>query len=177
MKRAIISCAMLALVAIVAVAGEFDDWKYDGSFHKLIDKADRIVIRNGGYNCCGPVDKDKIILTLTKRTDITNFNAVIQFETNQTWDACMCCGYPGVDWYIGKKRIALTGVQHGIGLRWKGFPGDASFTKESSQRFAQWVLDHGIPDLHEQFKKIAEKEKLPTTKSTLSSEGAPSDER
>jgi len=156
MKRIIIQSTVFALVTVVAVAGKLDDWKYDGGFHKLIDKADRIVIRNGGYNCCGPVDKDKILVIITNRTEITNFNAIIQFDTNQTRKSCMCCGYPGVDWYVGRQRIALTGVQHGINLRWKGFPGDASFTKKSSREFAQWMLDHGIPDAHEEFKKIVQ---------------------
>ncbi len=149
-----------------------EKWEYDGSFHDLVDIADRIIIRNGGYNCCGSVDDDSVLLTITNPEEIAKFNATLQFETNQTWNACMCCGFPGIDWYRGKYRLALTGLQHGHALRWKGFPGDAFFTKQSSQQIAQWLLDHGIPDPHKEFTKIAGQGKLPTTESTLTSERA-----
>jgi hypothetical protein len=149
-----------------------DKWKYDGSFHDLADIADRIVIRNGGFNCCGPVDNDTILLSITNIQEIAEFNSLFQFETNQTWDACMCCGFPGIDWYRGRYRLALTGLQHGRALRWKGFPGDAFFTKESSKRLAQWMLNHHIPDPHNEFKKLVTNQQLPT-KPSLSSESTP----
>jgi hypothetical protein len=139
-----------------------EKWEYDGSFHDLIDVANRIVIRNGGFNCCGPVDDDKVLLSITNTQEIAEFKSLLQFETNQTWNACMCCGFPGIDWYRGRYRLALTGLQHGHALRWKGFPGDAFFTKKSSRRLAQWLLDHGIPDPHKEFKKITTKGELPT---------------
>ena len=131
-----------------------EEWKYDGGFHDLMDVADKIVIRNGGYNCCGSVDANDIILTITNANEIAEFNSMLQFETNQTWNSCWCCGFPGIDWYRGKYRLALTGVQHGRALRWKGFPGDASFTKQSSLNLAQWSLDHNLPDPHKELIKI-----------------------
>jgi hypothetical protein len=141
-------------------------WTYTGSFHKVVSGADRIVIRNGGYDCHGPVDDDEVLLTITNAVQLADFTRMIRFETNQTVDACMCCGYPGVDWFQGTNRLALTGVQHGTGLRWKGFPGDAAFTQESSLALAKWLLKHGIPDLHDQFKKILEEKESPTKPST-----------
>ncbi len=133
-------------------------WTYTGSFHRVVSAADRIVIRNGGYDCHGPVEDDEVLLTITNAALVADFTRMIQFETNQTVDACMCCGYPGVDWFKATNRLALTGMQHGIGLRWEGFPGDASFTEQSSHALAKWMLKQGIPDLHDQWKKILEKE-------------------
>lgn len=43
-------------------------------------------------------------------------------------------------------RVALTSIHHGDALRWKGFPGDATLTPESSRALALWLRDHGIPD-------------------------------
>jgi hypothetical protein len=149
-----------------------DKWKYDGAFNDLIDAADKIVIRNGGYNCCGPVDDDRIIFTITNREEIVRFNAMIQFKTNQTINACMCCGFPGIDWYRGKYRLALTALQHGGALRWKDFPGDAVLTKQSSHQLSQWLLDHNTPDPHKEFIKITKTKKSPTP-TTISSDNKP----
>lgn len=132
------------LSARVAVAGEFDDWKYDGKLHRLVATADRVVIRQGGYNCCRPVDRQTILLTITDQQRIAEISEIIQFEPNQTWNVCMCCGYPGLDWYRGKERIALTALHHGRAIRWKDFPGDARLTAASSQLLVEWLARHGI---------------------------------
>lgn len=135
---------LVLLFARVAVAGEFEDWKYDGKFHRLVAKADRVLIRDGGYNCCGPVDKQAILLTITNQQEIAKLNEIIQFETNQTYDGCMCCGFPGLDWYRGKRRIALTALTHGHAVRWRGFPGDAQLTSTSSELVVEWLARHGV---------------------------------
>ena len=141
---------------------EQQPWIFDGKFYDLITKADRVVIRNGGFDCCGSVDKQKVLLTITNQQDIAKLNDCIQIQTNQDWNACMCCGYPGLDWYIGNTRIALTGVQHGRAIRWKDFPGDGFLTDDSSRNLSKWLFDHHIPDMHGEMKKIAEKNELPT---------------
>lgn len=126
------------------VAAEFEDWNYDGDFHRLIAQADRIAIRNGGYDCCGPVDGQTILVTIANQQEIAMLNAMIQFEKHQTRKRCMCCGYPGIDWYRGKNRIALTALHHGQTIRWKHFPGDAQLTPVSSQMLVDWLARHGI---------------------------------
>ena len=144
MKHTTIIVLSLALLAVSAVAGEADDWKYDGTFHKLATKADRLVTRKGGSGCCGTVDDDEILFFTTNRNEIAKVNDLIRFETNQMWNACMCCGYPGLDWYAGNKRIALTSVQHGRAIRWNEFPGDALLTSASSKQLVEWLATHGI---------------------------------
>lgn len=56
----------------------------------------------------------------------------------------MCCGYPGIDWWKGGERVALTSVQHGLALRWGFFSDDYPFTDESSKALVQWLKDRGI---------------------------------
>jgi hypothetical protein len=120
-------------------------------FCALITQADKIVVRDGGFNCCGSVDQDKILVTITDAKEIKEFNARLQFVQECPYGECECCGYPGLDWYKGKKRLALTGVQHGVALRWQGFPGDASLTDASNRWLVRWMLDHGVKGTDNEF--------------------------
>jgi hypothetical protein len=162
MKHATAFIFVLIFIAAMAFAGELESWEYDGGFHEVIARADRVVIRHGGFNCCGPVDRQRILRTFTDQQEIARLNRMIQFEKTQTRESCKCCGYPGLDWYQGEKRIALTSVQHGRAVRWKGFPGDAQLTFRSSKDLARWLLNLRVPDGHGEFKAILEKEKPPT---------------
>ena len=145
MKQLLHLLAVVTFVGSIAVAGGASgDGKYGREFQTLIGQADRLVVRDGGYNCCGPVDGQAVLLIVTNRQAIGELSGMIQFESNRTWSACMCCGYPGLDWYRGKQRIALTSLQHGQALRWKGFPGDARLTPVSSERVIEWLAQHGI---------------------------------
>jgi len=54
------------------------------------------------------------------------------FQPEQTTRSCECVGYPGIDWYRGRERIAVTSVQHYRAIRWKDFPTDAVLTPESA---------------------------------------------
>jgi hypothetical protein len=134
----------------------YEDWEYNGKFHKLIDLADRIVIRDGGFNCCGPVDEQKILLEIKNPKQIKKLNKIIRFDKKQEGGECDCCGYPGIDWYRGDYRLALTGIKHGSGLCGRDFPTEALLTKESSKKLAKWLLDHNIPDQRDELKKIVE---------------------
>ena len=125
-------------------------------FKELTGTADRIVIREGGFNCCGKVgtaEKDgKWLLVITNAAEIVEFNAL--FDFTEDCGGCMCCGYPGIDWYRKGKRIALTAMQHGHSLRWKGFKsgsdkfGDCYYTNESKTKLADWFRAH-LPKLAE----------------------------
>ena len=84
--------------------------------------------------------------------EVTEFNAL--FEFTEDCGGCMCCGYPGIDWYRKGKRIALTAMQHGHSLRWKGFKsgsdkfGDCYYTDESKAKLEDWFKAH-LPKLVE----------------------------
>ena len=113
-------------------------------FFATIADADRIVIRDGGFDCCTPIEiinQQRTLAVITNMTEIADFTAMIQFKDGPGNGQCLCCGYPGIDWYKGGKRVALTSVQHGHALRWRGFFDDYLFTKESSQALARWLKD------------------------------------
>jgi hypothetical protein len=131
------------------------------SFHDTIRRADRLVVREGGFNCCGPVRGEKVLFEITDPDELAEIYDNIQFRerTNAKLGACMCCGFPGMDWYRGWRRLALTSVQHGKAIRWKGFPagnywpgrgyaGDAPLTHESSIWLTEWLIAHGFDDLN-----------------------------
>jgi len=128
----------------------------ENAFTKAIASADRIVVRDGGFDCCRPVAKDKILFVVTNSVEIAMIKSNFRFPENAYQGACMCCGWPGIDWYEGNKRLALTAVQHGVNLRWSGFApprkpfqkqaryGDAALTKESQAWLKEWLESHGL---------------------------------
>lgn len=139
-------------------------------FHDAIrEKCDRIVVRDGGFNCCGKnVDKQKILYETTDSEEIANFFARLHFMPVENSMTCLCCGFPGIDFYHGTKRLALTAVQHGTGLRWKGFSpfhilgfqvgyADAPLTTESVEWLARWLEKAGVP---EERQEVVRKEKM-----------------
>lgn len=119
-------------------------WVYSNEFHNIIKYADRMVIRNGGFGCCEPIDKQKVLTTITNLQELAEVYTNLQFVTKQDWGLCECCGYPGLDWYRGTNRLALTSVQHCDAIRWEGFPGDASLTENSRKWLRAWLKRRNI---------------------------------
>ncbi|HNY11089.1 MAG TPA: hypothetical protein PKK26_05805 [Candidatus Wallbacteria bacterium] len=117
----------------------------DDPFHRAIKDADRIVIREGGYDCCGPVNKQKVLAVITDPIEIKDISKNIKFSVWQSNSKCLCCGYPGIDWYRGGKLLALTAIQHGTAIRWKGFDHDKEFTFVSAGWLGSWLS--GIPQI------------------------------
>ena len=75
-------------------------------------RADRVVIRDGGYGCCGDPERDPVLLVLTNPQEIADFRALFKFEEKGANSVCMCCGHPGIDWWKGDVLVARTAVQH-----------------------------------------------------------------
>ncbi len=133
--------------------------QYDEPFGPALAGADRIVVRADGFDCCGPVDETSILFIVTSPEEIADVANHIRFvsrtTTNSFLDSCLCCGGPGVDWYKGKKRIVFTAMQHGHGIRWRGFStmrilglrvgyGDGPLTEGSQEWLKGWFKSHGI---------------------------------
>lgn len=141
----------------VSVAGS-EDWTYRGQLHKAIRDADRIVVRDGGFDCCGPADEDKVLFEITDRKEIVEVYKGLEFEVQQEDQHCLCSGYPRIEWYKAGKPIALTSFHHGLALRWDGFPGvhvpasavdagsvvDARLMTKSSDWMTNWLAKHGV---------------------------------
>ena len=113
-------------------------------FQSAIADADRVVIRDGGFGCCGKPERDPVLLVLTDPKEVADFNAMFKFEDKGQNGSCMCCGHPGVDWWKGDVLVARTAVQHLQGLRWKGFYGDASLVPESRKLLGEWFAARNI---------------------------------
>lgn len=121
-------------------------WKLSlAGFAQLIATADRIVIRDGGHDCCGAkVDEQPILAEVTDPAEIAAFNALFEFAVPKDPYWCACCGHPGIDWWKDGVRIALTSAHHGTDLRWRDFPGDAPFSSASAQALADWFKARGL---------------------------------
>jgi len=113
-------------------------------FQSAIAGADRVVIRDGGFGCCGKPERDPVLLVLADPKEIADFNAMFKFEDKGQNGSCMCCGHPGIDWWKGDVLVARTAVQHLQGLRWKGFYGDASLVPESRKLLGEWFAARNI---------------------------------
>ena len=115
-------------------------------FSRLAAQADRIVVRDGGYICHSKnVDEQPILATITNAAEIAAFNDSLRFYRRYPYMSnCMCCGYPGIDWWAGDHKIILSNVQHCQALRWHGFSGDMPLVDESAAKLEDWLTGHGV---------------------------------
>ena len=137
----LLSALVLAIYIAFGLGGPFANMR----FAEMSEKADRIVIRNGGYNCCRKnVDDQEILYVITNASEIAEFNSLFKFRSGGSGNFCMCCGYPGIDWWCGDKKLALTALKHKHGLWWEGIGGVAPLTIESAIKVREWFTRHGI---------------------------------
>ena len=115
-------------------------------FARLAAQADRIVVRDGGYTCHSKnVDEQPVLATITNAAEIAVFNESFRFKPQPPGlGNCACCGYPGIDWWTGDRKIILSNVQHCHALRWSGFGGDMPLVDESAAKLKGWLTDHGV---------------------------------
>ena len=116
-----------------------------------IKGADRIVIRNGGHDCCGnDVDAQEVFAEITDSQVIEEISQHLTFQRRYqsilpTVARCSCCDYPGIDWYRDGRRIALTSVQHGAAVRWAGVDHNARRSAHCSRWLASFLDLHDVP--------------------------------
>ena len=136
-RRLLVMAALV--VAVVAVVAASVAWaardpsrfvrhvplRHGEGFDRILARADRLVVSDGGFDCCGDDDPGPVLAEITDPIVLRNLARTLRFEdgvsSNSFDDSCMCCGNPRLDWYRGNRRIALTSLQHGRSLRWKGF--------------------------------------------------------
>jgi hypothetical protein len=119
------------------------EWTYNGIFHKTVAQTDKIVVRDGGYDT-EAIGIAKILYESKDPKEIKKLLSILQFDKKQEGGECDCYGYPGIDWYKGKKRLATTALQAGSGFNWEEFPNEASLTKKSSKLIIKWLKKRGI---------------------------------
>lgn len=122
-------------------------------FVDATDGVDRIVIRSGGHDCCGnDVDSQLVFIEITEPAKVAEFSRHIRFKRRYpslfgSVSRCRCCGYPGIDWYRGGKRVALTSIQHGSAVRWSDFGHyDEELTPQSMHWLSTFMRSNGIPE-------------------------------
>ena len=111
-------------------------------FRNNLSGADRILVRDGGFNCCGPTENDVPLFEVTDPSEIEDILA--NLECTAVTDQCSCCGFPGIDWYKGGQRIALTSLQHGKAIRWDGSKYDLRLSVKSGRWLVRWLVRHGV---------------------------------
>jgi len=134
----------LAAVSLAAWRDARDPVRHNRHLHNVMAWADRIVVRAGGFDCCRPVEGQKVLFEVVNVDELTDVRDHLQIMPGRPSGGCLCCGFPGIDWYRGNTRLALTSVHHGVRLSWIGFPGDAILTLESHQWLRQWLERHGL---------------------------------
>lgn len=121
---------------------------YQGELHRQIASSDRIVVRDGGQVCCTkPRDmlKQPVYFTVTNQAEIADVVTHTTFDPVLKYNPCACCGHPGIDWYRGQKRLAITTWKHGYGILMEdGFVGN--LTPESKTWLRAWLLSHGLKE-------------------------------
>lgn len=144
---------LLAMASACMAVTHTDQWTYHGEFHNAISGADHIVGRS-------TIDPEKVFFEITDPREIKEIAQHIQFESPQVLSACMCSGYPVVDWYKGQKKLAVASIQHGVALRWGCIHGDPRFTHDSAAWIVTWLAKHGINGPKESFEAITLQESV-----------------
>jgi len=134
--------------------------RYDEPFGPAIAAADRIVVRGDGFDYCVPIDETNILFVVTNQVEVAAVAGHMRFlaitTSNALSETCMCSGGPGIDWYQGQRRLALTSMQHGKAIRWRGFStmrilglhvryGDGPLTPDAREWLIHWLAKKGVP--------------------------------
>lgn len=145
--------AILFAICLLAGLGLRHFFSFDPNEHfgRAILGADRVVIRNGGHDCCGnDVDSQEVFVEFADSQVIEEISQKLTFQRRYpsllpTVTRCRCCGYPGIDWYRDGKRVALTSVQHRVAVRWVGFDHDAILSAQSSRWLTSFLDSDNVP--------------------------------
>ncbi len=145
--KATIAILSLFICSAWCSAGQNDIVDPNPGFQKLIAGATKVVVRNGGDICCvSPKETlNQEVYFIIEDSDVLRELAKnIVFLPATEKNSCFCCGHPGIDWYVGDQRVALTGWKHGFGLMAGGVV--AFFTPESKTWMRKWLLEHGLTE-------------------------------
>jgi hypothetical protein len=123
----------------------------NASFQKLIDGATRVVVRHGGdilkgskrFTPKGTLE-ELVYFEVKDQAEIKKLAKNIVFKKGVVENFCLCLGHPGIDWYVGDKRVAITAWKHGFGIMREGKI--MYFTDDSKVWVRKWLLARGIKE-------------------------------
>ena len=102
----------LVMVALwLYLATGFFGITFNSSFEAAVQGADRVVVRDGGGLCHSDPDKEPSLFEITNKVEIAAFNDMFKFSARTM--PCMCCGYPGIDWWRDGQRVVVSALHHG----------------------------------------------------------------
>ncbi len=122
-----------------------DEWIYGGSLHKIMLQINRIVVRDGGIRRDKIVDKYPILFEIKDPKEIQLFAENFNLYNYQLYSSCDCRGWPVIDFYKGKERIARIAIKHCGAVWWKKLPSEADLTRGTKKWLKTWFIEHGIP--------------------------------
>lgn len=142
----------LLLSSLVLCSADEKSKNSTETFKKKVEKVDKIIVRDGGNICCVTREstlEQEIYITVTDKETIQKLIDSIEFVDGKEKNSCLCCGHPGIDFYVGDKRVLLSSWKHGYGL----FSGNFvfNFTKESKKKVASWLIENKVPDKRKEF--------------------------
>ena len=136
----------IALAIVGCETGSARLAPYQGEFHVALAGADRIVVRDGELVDEAEAEIDPILFEITGLSEVKEVLGRMEFDQIEV--PCACLGFPRMDWYKGKDRVAITSVQHGERVR-IGAPGhseDLRLTPTSAKWFIRWLVEHGVSE-------------------------------
>jgi len=141
------STFVLLLISLFICGCQTDSgWIYDGALHEVILESDRIVVRDGGLDCCKNIDKDTILYDTSDAYDVNLFLTKFNLNNYQRpVENANCCGWPGIDFYKGRKKLATTSLKGCKLIKWEGIPSDAVLTTGSQKWIKAWLIENGVP--------------------------------
>jgi hypothetical protein len=146
----IILATLLLLPAWAAEAG------VEGALHTAVKECDRIRVRSGG-TCHRNVDKERTLFEVKDAKEIRATVLSIQINEKISGGSCMCCGEPTIEFYRGKKLLAMLGFHHSQSVRWASGPwwSDGVLTPKSAASLCAWMARHGYDKAQQDLDELA----------------------
>jgi len=134
---------ILSVLVVVALASAWEVLEFGAilTFRRTIATADRIVVRDRGFDRSDRVDNKAILFEVTDSSEIQAVARNLTF-TRRYSVGCDCSGFPGIDWYQGDKRIALTEVKHREAILWDD--GEFGLSEGFRGWLSNWLMALGL---------------------------------
>lgn len=128
------------------------------SLNKALRNIDRVKVFASGMYIDKVVDEQKVLAESNSDSDVESFKQCMKIkEDPNTFNHCMCLGFPTFTLYKGDKRVAVLGCQHDAAIRWSEWHWDAQL--QNPKMLAKWLASHGYEDQLKRLLKAEENAK------------------
>jgi hypothetical protein len=123
---------------------------------QLIDKADRVVVRD--WNEKPPHERDKLLFESKERADLDALKLALKLKVPEDWMHCMCLGSVEVSFYAGDARLGDFTNQHAHAIRCSLWHSDVPIA--DPEPLLRWFDERKIVGPREEFEAMLREEKL-----------------